>query len=86
METKTPAENIQNVLQSTHVNVQDLAKKIDETVKRSQARLQELQSEVADKTRYAAETADTFVHESPWRAVGYAAGIAFVLGLVIGRR
>ena len=29
---------------------------------------------------------DEYVHEHPWKAVGIAAGVGFVLGLLIGRR
>ena len=86
METKTTSETASNVLQSTAANVQDLANKIDDTIKRSHERLNEFQTQVTDKTRYAAESTDIFVREQPWRAVGYAAGIGFVLGLIVGRR
>ena len=86
METKTTSENAANALESTAQNAQHLAAKIDETIKRSQQHLNAMQDELADKTRYAAETANTFAHERPWQAIGYAAGIGFVLGLIMGRR
>ena len=34
----------------------------------------------------AAQTTDEFVHEHPWKAVGIAAGVGLIVGLLIGRR
>ena len=38
------------------------------------------------KTKVAARATDEFVHENPWRAVGIAAAVGFVLGVLISRR
>jgi ElaB/YqjD/DUF883 family membrane-anchored ribosome-binding protein len=38
-----------------------------------------------EKARTAARTTDDYVRDNPWRAVGIAAGVGFLLGL-IGRR
>jgi ElaB/YqjD/DUF883 family membrane-anchored ribosome-binding protein len=45
-----------------------------------------LQHDLVDRTKYAAESTDAYVHEKPWNAVCAAIGIGFVLGLIIGRR
>ena len=37
-------------------------------------------------TRQAARATDEFVHEKPWYAVGIAAGVGLIIGLLIGRR
>ena len=34
----------------------------------------------------AGKAADVFVHENPWKAIGIAAGIGLVFGLLISRR
>ena len=39
-----------------------------------------------EKTKEAARAADEYVHEHPWQAVGVAAGIGFLLGLLVSRR
>jgi len=39
-----------------------------------------------EKTTVAANPTDDYVHDQPWRAVGIAAGVGLVLGLLIGRR
>lgn len=49
-------------------------------------RLAEAEKVVLQKTKEAAKATDTYVHEHPWKAVGIAAGIGFVLGLLISRR
>jgi ElaB/YqjD/DUF883 family membrane-anchored ribosome-binding protein len=60
---------------------------------RIQARLQDARLRLADaeavlvaKTKAAARATDAYVHESPWTAVGIAAGVGLLLGLIIGRR
>ena len=39
-----------------------------------------------EKTKEAARATDEYVHEHPWQAVGVAAGIGFLLGLLVSRR
>lgn len=82
-DSKTQAET---ALRDTAESVTSLASRVEETVKRAQARLGELQAAVVDKTKTAAETTDTYVHDNPWTAIGTALGIGFVLGLIIGRK
>jgi ElaB/YqjD/DUF883 family membrane-anchored ribosome-binding protein len=38
------------------------------------------------KTKAAAKVTDAYVHENPWKAIGVAAGVGLVIGLLIGRR
>jgi ElaB/YqjD/DUF883 family membrane-anchored ribosome-binding protein len=76
----------ETALRGTAENVSALASKIEETVKRTQARLNELQTAVVDKTKTAAQSTDTYVHDNPWSAVATALGVGFVLGLIIGRK
>jgi len=44
------------------------------------------QAALMERTRAAARATDDYVHENPWRAVGVAAGVGLVIGLLIGRR
>jgi len=39
-----------------------------------------------EKTKEAARATDEYVHDHPWQAVGVAAGIGFLLGLLVSRR
>ncbi len=60
---------------------------------RTQARLQAarvrlVQAEelLVARTKAAARATDAYVHESPWVAVGAAAGVGVLVGLLLGRR
>ena len=39
-----------------------------------------------DTTKQAARVADDYVHDKPWQAIGIAAGVGLIIGLLIGRR
>jgi ElaB/YqjD/DUF883 family membrane-anchored ribosome-binding protein len=52
----------------------------------AKANLLQLQQEAAQRAKAAGRAADDYVHEHPWQAVGVAAGIGLVVGLLIGRR
>lgn len=51
----------------------------------AKARLVEAERAVVERTRVAAQATDKFVHENPWYAVGAAAGVGLLLGMLIGR-
>jgi ElaB/YqjD/DUF883 family membrane-anchored ribosome-binding protein len=60
-----------------------------EMQERAQATLQELRARLnalEDTVRARARDVDSYVHENPWQAVAAVAGIALLLGLVMGRR
>lgn len=60
--------------------------RIQERLKGAKARLSDAEAALIKKTRAAARATDTYVHESPWTAVGIAAGVGLLVGLIIGRR
>lgn len=49
-------------------------------------RIADAEAALIDKTRKAAHATDDYVHAHPWESVGVAAGVAFLLGLLAGRR
>ena len=49
-------------------------------------RLSDLDVTVRKKTKAAARATDDYVHDHPWRAIGMAAGIGVLIGLLINRR
>lgn len=57
-----------------------------ESVRLAKERMSELQDDVVRRTREAAESADSYVRENPWQAVGFAAAAGLVIGLMISRR
>jgi ElaB/YqjD/DUF883 family membrane-anchored ribosome-binding protein len=86
MNTNTSTQTAEGAMKSTAESVGALAEKVQETVRQTQARLSELQRDLVDRTKYAAESTDAYVHEKPWNAVAAAVGIGFIVGLIVGRR
>ena len=60
--------------------------KIDENLKAARERLEQLEDVVLQRAKAAMKSTDTFVREHPWQAVGIAAGIGLLLGLLLKRR
>lgn len=60
--------------------------KAEESLKVAKASMAEAQAELIVKTKAAAKATDVYVHENPWKAIGAAAGVGLVIGLLIGRR
>lgn len=52
----------------------------------AKVRLTQAETLLLEKTKAAAKATDAYVHESPWTAVGIAAGVGFLIGVVLGRR
>ncbi|MBK9160401.1 MAG: DUF883 domain-containing protein [Nitrosomonadales bacterium] len=48
-------------------------------------RLLEAEEAVIETTKQAAKATDEYVHENPWYAVGIAASVGLVVGMLIGR-
>jgi ElaB/YqjD/DUF883 family membrane-anchored ribosome-binding protein len=50
----------------------------------------DLRTVISDTTvaraKAAGHAADDYVHDHPWKAIGAAAGIGMIIGLLIGRR
>ena len=64
----------------------DLRARAEESLGIAKARIIDIQTEVLAKTKAAAKATDAYVHENPWRSIGFAASIGVVVGLLISRR
>lgn len=64
----------------------DVRGRLGEKLAIARARVQEAEEAVVARTREAAKATDTYVRENPWQSVGVAAGVGFLVGLLIGRR
>ena len=60
--------------------------KAEESLRVVKARMSESQAALLVKTKEAAKATDVYVHENPWKAVGVAAGVGLVVGLLSARR
>jgi ElaB/YqjD/DUF883 family membrane-anchored ribosome-binding protein len=64
----------------------ELRERIAERLRDAKLRIEDAEVVLVDKTKAAARATDDFVNENPWQAVGIAAGIGLLLGIIIGRR
>ncbi len=60
--------------------------RIQDSLHTAKVKLAEAEDIVVQRSKQAARATDDFVRENPWQAVGAAAGIGLVIGLLIGRR
>jgi ElaB/YqjD/DUF883 family membrane-anchored ribosome-binding protein len=64
----------------------ELRVRMQERLQQAKHRLQDLQDNAVARARAAGHAADDYVHDHPWKAIGAAAGVGMILGLLIGRR
>jgi len=57
-----------------------------DSLQKARDRLAAMEEGAADQVREATEAAEDYVQKNPWQAVGMAAGVGLLLGLLIGRR
>lgn len=60
--------------------------RIQESLRVAKDKLARVEEVVIDKTKAAARATDDYVHDHPWGAVGIAAAVGLVIGMLISRR
>lgn len=63
-----------------------LRAKAEDSLTAAKVKIADTQEALLEKTKAAARVTDDYVHDNPWRAVGAAAAVGLVIGLLIGRR
>ncbi len=63
-----------------------LRNRLDQQLRRMRLQLEDLEHEAVHKAREAARAADTAVHAHPYAAIGVAAAVGLLLGVVLARR
>ena len=80
----------ENLLKATAGDASERAAKArahaEESLQRARARMHEMEQHVAARAREAAQKTNEYVHDNPWPSMGVAAGVGFVIGLLLGRR
>ena len=66
--------------------ISKLRSRIEARLHEARVRLADAETLLVEKTKAAARAADDYVHESPWTAIGIAAGVGVLVGLALGRR
>jgi len=87
---KTVIADAEEVLNATAdqagEKVANLRARVQARLHDAKVRLIHAEEVLISKTKAAAKATDAYVHESPWTAVGIAAGLGLLLGVLIGRR
>jgi len=60
--------------------------KVGESLAAAKAKLTDAEAALVARTKAAAKATDEYVHGHPWQAIGIAASIGVVIGMLIGRR
>jgi ElaB/YqjD/DUF883 family membrane-anchored ribosome-binding protein len=76
-------ENLNNQLESQLNNLGD---QLGEGLQEAEQTWKDVQEMLTERTKEAAKAADTYVRQNPWTALGVAAGIGIVAGLLMRRR
>lgn len=97
----TPTDNLMHDLQTVVGDAEDLLKatasqsgehitriraRAEESLRLARERIKEMTQNAEAQARAAARQVDKRVHENPWTAVGIAAGVGLVLGILLGRK
>jgi ElaB/YqjD/DUF883 family membrane-anchored ribosome-binding protein len=83
----TDAETLlDKATKETGERAKDLRTQAEARLLSAKLKLQELQGQAVDKAKDAARATDDYVHDNPWQAIGIAAAIGFVAGLLMNRR
>lgn len=59
--------------------------RIQDSLTAARARLAVAEDAMLERTKEAARATDEYVQDNPWRAVGIAAGVGLVIGMLISR-
>ncbi|MDP3744979.1 MAG: DUF883 family protein [Methylotenera sp.] len=66
--------------------IAEVRAKVETSLNTAKAKLADAQDEVLARAKASAKVTDIYVHENPWRSIGFAASVGVVIGLLIGRR
>lgn len=77
---------LQRAASETGDKARDMRSQVENKLLHAKLRLQELEGEAVDRAKNAARVTDDYVHDHPWQAIGVAAMIGFVIGLLMNRR
>ena len=79
-------ELLREAAQSTGDRATELRERAMASLKSTREDLLVAQETALQKGKQAVRVTDDYVHDNPWQAVGIAAGVGLVLGLLIARR
>jgi ElaB/YqjD/DUF883 family membrane-anchored ribosome-binding protein len=70
----------------TGEKIQEVRARTEESLRQAKARLVEVQGDVLQRARAAADVAESYVKSNPWQSVSAAALVGLVVGLLLRSR
>jgi ElaB/YqjD/DUF883 family membrane-anchored ribosome-binding protein len=61
-------------------------RRAEESVRQARTRLADMGADLEAQLGAGVRAADEYVHENPWQSVAVAAGVAFLVGYLVGRQ
>ena len=87
---KVVAQDVEDLLKATASQTGEriaaARERAEESLRSARLRWADASDEAAAKARAAAGAAEDYVRDNPWQAIGIAAGVGLLIGLLIGRR
>src|SRR3954465_3306130 len=69
--------------ETTASHLENITDQIEQGIEQGRYTWKQIQDNVSNKTKAAAEATDAYVHENPWKVVGMAAGLGLIIGLLL---
>jgi ElaB/YqjD/DUF883 family membrane-anchored ribosome-binding protein len=79
-------ELLKQAAHATGEEAKALRNRAQDAIGRARDSLVHLEQRAVAQTKAAAHATDNWVHDHPWTAVGIAAGVGFLVGLVVNRK
>ncbi|MBM4181143.1 MAG: DUF883 domain-containing protein [Betaproteobacteria bacterium] len=79
-------ELLKQAAQASSEQAAELRRRAQSAIANAKVKLVDMEHRVVDGTKHAARATDHWVHEHPWKAVGVAAAVGVLIGLLINRR
>jgi ElaB/YqjD/DUF883 family membrane-anchored ribosome-binding protein len=85
-ELKAALENAEALLHSTAGDIGEAREKARDKLQEASECISAIEKELLAEARAKADAANDYVKDNPWRSIAIAGGVAFVVGLLLGRR
>ncbi|MDO9434756.1 YqjD family protein [Hydrogenophaga sp.] len=70
----------------TEGKVAELRDRMTVNLREARVKLTDAEEAIMERTKEMARVTDEYVHENPWSAIGAAAGVGVLIGLLLSRR
>jgi ElaB/YqjD/DUF883 family membrane-anchored ribosome-binding protein len=85
-ELRAAIDNAEALLHSAAEGADDAREAARDKLREARERMGQVEEDLLSGARAKARVADSYVRDNPWQAIGVVAGVAFVIGVLLGRR